>query len=249
MSSTAIKFNVDPVVVTTVSSATAGAFSVTVASAAGITVGQAVAATGFLTVGTVVTSVSGTTIGLSQPLIANMSSTTVKFGIEGTYVFTPYIAVPDVRGLNAAATDTTVTIAGVSTVLSAYSVQDALRDSGYQNSAIVIGSNQPNTAISITNIARTAGSFDATITGVSAAAQYPVGARITVSGTGTVDGTWLVKSVSSTNLVTFTTTASTVISSGTGSVVGVTGTVFSQDVLPTANSITGASNITVVKYA
>ena len=249
MSSTAIKFNVDPVIVTTVSSASLGAFSITVASASGIVVGQAVAATGYVTPGTIVTSVSGTSIGLSQPLIAAMSSTTVKFGIEGTYAFTPYIATPDVRGLNAAATDTTVTIAGVSTVLPAYSAQDALRDSGYQNSVITIGSNQANTAISITNIARTVGSFDATITGVGAAAQYPVGTRITVSGTSSVDGTWTVKSVSSTNLVTFTTNASTVISSGTGSVVGVSGTVFSQSDLPTAYGITGASTITIVKYA
>jgi hypothetical protein len=163
---------------------------------------------------------------------------------------TPYIVVPNVLGLNAATTATTVTIAGVSTVLSAYSAQDGLRDSGYQDANIKVnGTDRANTAISITNITRTAGSFDATITAAAGVAQYPVGTRITVSSTSTVDGTWTVKSVSSTNLVTFTTNASTVLTSGTGSVVGVSGTVFSQTVAPAANTITGSADITITKYA
>jgi hypothetical protein len=162
------------------------------------------------------------------------------------YNYTPYIVVPNVVGLNGTAnaiTSNGKTFAG-------YAAQDGLRDAGYQNANVKVnGTNRANTAISITNIARTAGSYDVTITGTGAVAQYPVGTTIVVSGTSTVDGTWTVKSVSSTNLVTFTSTANTVLSSGTGSVVGLTGTVYSQSVAPAANSITGTADITITNYA
>jgi hypothetical protein len=250
MSATNIVFGVDPVIVATVSSASVGAKSITVNSASGIAVGQGVAATGTVAAGTKVTSVNGTAIGLSLPLVGAMSTTTVKFGPYGTWKYTPYIQVPNVLGLNGGTSDKTVTLSGVSTVLPAYSAQDALRDSGYQNANILVdGTNRANTAISITAITRTAGSFDATITAAAGAAQYPVGTRITVSSTSSVDGTWTVKSVSSTNLVTFTTNASTEITSGTGSVVGVQGTVFSQTVAANAANTTGSADITIKLYA
>ena len=178
LNNTAIKFNVDPVVVTTVSSASVGDKTLTVASATGIVAGQGIGATGSVAAGTFVTSVNGTTIGLSQPLVGAMSSTTVKFGNENYWVYTPYLAVPNVLGLNGAATDTTVTIAGVSTVLGAYSAQDALRDAGYQNANVKVnGTAQPNTAITVTGITRTAGSSTAVLTAAGAGAQYPVGTR------------------------------------------------------------------------
>jgi len=147
------------------------------------------------------------------------------------YAYTPYIVVPNVLGLALA------------------DAKDGLRDAGYLDANVKTGTAQTNASKSITVVTRTAGSFDATITAVGAVAQYPVGTKITVSSTGTVDGTWTVKSVSSTNLVTFTTTASTVLTSGTGSVVGVTGTVFSQSVAPNADSITGTADVTIVAYA
>jgi hypothetical protein len=147
------------------------------------------------------------------------------------YNYTPYIVVPNVVGL------------------ALTNAKDGLRDSGYQDANVKTSTAQANAAKSITVVTRTAGSYDATITAAGAVAQYPVGTKITVSGTSSVDGTWTVKSVSSTNLVTFTTTANTVLTSGTGSVVGVAGTVFSQSVLPNANSTTGSADITLVAYA
>jgi hypothetical protein len=147
------------------------------------------------------------------------------------YAYTPYIVVPNVLGLALA------------------DAKDGLRDSGYLNANVLTGTAQTNASKSITVVTRTAGSFDATITVAAGVAQYPVGTKITVSGTSSVDGTWTVKSVSSTNLITFTTTASTVLTAGTGSVVGVTDTVFSQTVAPNADNITGTADITIVAYA
>lgn len=147
------------------------------------------------------------------------------------YSYTPYIVVPNVVGLVLA------------------DAKDGLRDSGYQDTNVKTGTAQTNASKSITVVTRSAGSYDATITVAAGVAQYPVGTKITVSGSSGVDGTWTVKSVSSTNLITFTTTANTVLTSGTGSVVGVTGTVYTQSVAANAATITGSSDITLVAYA
>jgi hypothetical protein len=169
------------------------------------------------------------------------------------YAYTPYIVVPNVLGLNGTASDVTVTIAGTSTVLGAYSAQDALRDSGYQNANIKVnGTNQTNTAITVTAASRTAGSTEVSITATGAVAQYPVGTKITITSVdATVNGTWTVTGNSSTNVVKFNGTATTVLAlTGlSGSVVGVSGTVFSQTVAPAADTITGSADITVKLYA
>jgi len=255
MSGTSVKFNVDPVVSTTVSSASLGATSITVASASGISVGQGVAATGTIAAGTVVTSVTGTSIGLSLPLVGAMSSTTVKFGPDGAWVFTPYISVPNLLGLNGGATDSTVTLSGVSTVLGAYTAQDALRDAGYQNANVKVnGSAQSNTAITVTGITRTAGSTTAVLAATGAGAQYPVGAKVTVSSLVSpnteFNGTWVV-TANATNTFSITSLNSTAVSQSslTGSVVGVQNTVFSQTDAAGANLITGTSDVTIKLYA
>jgi hypothetical protein len=104
-----------------------------------------------------------------------------------------------------------------------------------------------NTPIAYTVVTRTAGSFDATITAAAGVALCPVGAQIVV--TGTVAGTFTVKSVSSTNLITFTTGASTVLSAGTGTVAGVTGTIQAQSVAAGAASIALGTTINITPYA
>jgi hypothetical protein len=149
------------------------------------------------------------------------------------YNYTPFIVVPNVLGLALA------------------DAKDGLRDSGYQDANIKVnGTDQPNAGKSITNIARTSGSTEVSITATGATAAYPVGTKITVASTGTVDGTWIVTGNSSTNVVKFQTPGVTsALSSGTGSVVAVAGTIFSQSVAPNADSITGTADITITKYA
>jgi len=171
------------------------------------------------------------------------------------YNYTPYIVVPNVLGLNAATTDTTVTLSGVSTTLYAYAAQDGLRDAGYQNANIKVnGTSQTNTAITVTAIARTAGSTTAVLTATGAGAQYPVGTKVTVSALVSpnteFNGTWVV-TANATNSFSITSLNSTAVSQSTltGSVVGVSGTVFSQSVAPAANSITGSADITITKFA
>lgn len=168
---------------------------------------------------------------------------------------TPYILVPNVLGLNAATTDATVTLSGVSTVLYAYSAQDGLRDAGYQNANIKVnGTSQTNTAITVTAIARTVGSTTAVLTATGAGAQYPVGTKVTVSSLVSpnteFNGTWVV-TANATNSFSITSLNSTAVSQSTltGSVVGVSGTVFSQSVAPAANTITGSADITITKFA
>lgn len=123
----------------------------------------------------------------------------------------------------------------------------SLVDAGYLAGNITTAAAATNAAIAYTVVTRTAGSFDATITAAGAVAQYPVGTAITT--TGTVAGTWIVKSVSSTNLVTFTTTASTVLAAGTGTVAGVIGTIQLQSVAAGAADVALGTAITITPYA
>ena len=151
---------------------------------------------------------------------------------DGEYVSgTPFIVVPNVLGLTTAL------------------ALDALKDAGYVAANITTATAATNAAKSITNVTRTAGSYEVSITATGAVAAYPVGTKITVSSTGTVDGTWTVTGNSSTNVVKFTSTASTVLTSGTGSVVGVPGTVKTQSVAAFADSIALGTTITVTPWA
>jgi len=125
---------------------------------------------------------------------------------------------------------------------------DQLKDDGF--ATVTTGTAVTNAAKSITNVTRTAGSTEVSITATGAVAAYPVGTKFTVASTGTVDGTWTVTGTSSTNVVKFTSNASTVLNSGTGSVIGVPGTIKSIAFASgTIANQTTASTVTVYPFA
>jgi len=142
-----------------------------------------------------------------------------------------YISVPSVLGLTTAL------------------ALDALKDAGYEAANITTATAATNAAGSITDIDRTAGSTTVELTGTGFTAAYPVGTKITVSSTGTVDGTWTVTGNTSTNKIRFTSDASTVLTSGTGSIVGTVGTIKTQSTAAGANSIATSGTITVTPWA
>jgi hypothetical protein len=126
---------------------------------------------------------------------------------------------------------------------------DALKDAGYETANITTATAATNVAGSITDIDRTAGSTTVELTGVGFVAAYPVGTKITVASTGTVDGTWTVTGGSSTNKITFTSNASTVLTSGTGSIIGVAGTIKSQTVAAGTASVLSTATISITPWA
>lgn len=93
-----------------------------------------------------------------------------------------------------------------------------------------VASAATNVAKSITDIDRNLGSNVVRLTITGGVAAYPVGTKITVASTGTVDGTWTVSDVQSTNYVYFVSNATTLLTTGTGSVIGVSGTVKAQSI-------------------
>jgi hypothetical protein len=141
---------------------------------------------------------------------------------------TDYVLVPDVRGLTTAL------------------AVDAMKDASL---TVTTAAGATNVAKSITDIDRTAGSTTVQLTGVGFTAAYPVGTKITVASTGTVDGTWTVTSNASTNKVYFTSTASTVLTSGTGSIIGVPGTIKTQSLSAGQNSVVPGAAVTITPWA
>ena len=137
-------------------------------------------------------------------------------------------------------------VVGLTTALAV----DALKDAGVTPSKVLTGTAATNAAGSITDIDRTAGSTTVELTGTGFVAAYPVGTKITVASTGTVDGTWTVTGTTSTNKIRFTSNASTVLTSGTGSIIGVEGTIKSV-AFQTGNATNqlGTTNVTVTPYA
>jgi hypothetical protein len=137
------------------------------------------------------------------------------------------------------------TVIGLTTALAT----DALKDAGFAT-VTTNATAATNAAGSITDIDRTAGSTTVELTGTGFVAAYPVGTKITVASTGTVDGTWTVTGTTSTNKIRFTSNASTVLTSGTGSIIGVAGTIKSVAYgSGTAANQTTASTVTVTPYA
>jgi hypothetical protein len=126
---------------------------------------------------------------------------------------------------------------------------DALKDAGYETASITTAAAATNVAGSITDIDRTAGSTTVELTGVGFTAAYPVGTKITVASTGTVDGTWTVTGNTSTNKIRFTSTASTVLTTGTGSIIGVAGTIKTQSVAAGTASVATTATITITPWA
>ena len=147
--------------------------------------------------------------------------------LSGVY----YISVPNVLGLTTAL------------------AVDALKDAGYEAANITTATAATNAAGSITDIDRTAGSTTVQLTGTGFVAAYPVGTKITVASTGTVDGTWTVTGGSSTDKITFTSNATTALTSGTGSIIGVAGTIKTQSTAADANSILPTATITITPWA
>jgi hypothetical protein len=141
---------------------------------------------------------------------------------------TDYVQVPNVLGLTTAL------------------ATDSMSDSGLTPTTATAAT---NAAGSITDIDRTAGSTTVELTGVGFVAAYPVGTKITVASTGTVDGTWTVTGGSSTNKITFTSNASTVLTSGTGSIIGVAGTIKSQSLTPGQNNVAIGAAVTITPWA
>ena len=237
--------------VSTTATATAGAYTITVASAAGLSVGQGVASTGYIPAGAFVTSLSGTTVGISLPVSANMSTTAVSFGVDGNWVYTPNIVVPQVLGANGTASDIVSTGTGAVT-LGAYGAQDGLRDNGY-TATITVGSAVTNTALAVSAIARTAGTNTVTVT--TASNTYAAGQTLQILGANSTtefqNNFYTITAATSTT-VTFTTTATTAVALSALSAVtikGVTGSVATQSVAAGANGIDGTSGITIALWA
>jgi hypothetical protein len=127
---------------------------------------------------------------------------------------------------------------------------DILEDAGL---VVTAGTAATNAAKTVTAASRTADSTEVSITATGAVAAYPVGTKITVSNTGdaTVNGTWTVTGNSSTNVVKFTSTATTAVAlTGiTGSVVGLAGTIKTQSVAAGADEVEVGDAITVTPWA
>jgi len=162
-------------------------------------------------------------------------------GWNGFPQYSPNTAGEDVAG----PTDYILTpnVLGLTTALA----QDALKDASF--GTITVNSAATNAAKSITDVDRAAGSTTARITATGATAAYPVGTKITVASTGTVDGTWTVTANESTDKVYFVTNASTALSTGTGSVIGVPGTIKAQSIAAAQNNIVPGSVITITPWA
>ena len=139
-----------------------------------------------------------------------------------------YVLVPSVLGLTTA------------------EATDAMKDASLVPTTAAAAT---NAAKSITDVDRASGSTTARITATGATAAYPVGTKITVASTGTVDGTWTVTANESTDKVYFVTNASTALSTGTGSVIGVAGTIKTQSIAAGANTIAPAAAVTITPWA
>ena len=141
---------------------------------------------------------------------------------------TDYVLVPSVLGLTTAL------------------ATDAMKDASLVPTTATAAT---NAAGSITDIDRTSGSTTVELTGTGFVAAYPVGTKITVASTGTVDGTWTVTGGSSTNKITFTSNATTALSSGTGSIIGVAGTIKTQSIAAGANNTAPGAAVTITPWA
>lgn len=167
--------------------------------------------------------------GLITGQYGKVQSTTAVTAADGAGI--GYINVPSVLGLTTAL------------------ALDALKDAGYEAASITTATAATNAAGSITDIDRTAGSNVARITGTGFAAAYPAGTKITIASTGTVDGTWTVNNVESTDKVYFVSNATTALSSGTGSVIGVAGTIKTQSTAAGTGSVATTATITITPWA
>ncbi len=155
---------------------------------------------------------------------------------DGAYISgVAYIVVPSVLG------DTTAV------------ALDKLKDAGYETASITTASAAANAVSTISAVARTGTA--ATITSTGAGAKYPVGTKITVASLAAPDtalnGTFTVTAVAA-NTVSYTTTTSGTLSTGSLSVAGlsgVAGTIKTQSVAGGASSVATTATITITPHA
>ena len=159
--------------------------------------------------------------------------TTARSAADGAGL--PYIVVPSVVGKTTAL------------------ALDALKDAGYEAASITTATAATNAASTITAVSRTG--TTATITSTGAGAKYPVGTQITVASLVSPDtalnGTFTVTAVA-TNTVSYTTTTTGALSTGSLSVVGLTGvagTIKSQTVAAGTGSVASTATISITPFA
>ena len=162
-----------------------------------------------------------------------VESTTALTAADGAGI--DYIVVPSVLG------DTTAV------------ALDKLKDAGYETSNITTASAAANAVSTITAVSRTG--TTATLTSSGAGAKYPVGTKITVASLVAPDdvlnGTYTVTAVA-TNSVSYTTTTSGALSTGSLTVAGlsgVAGTIKTQSTAAGASSVATTATITVTPHA
>jgi hypothetical protein len=162
-------------------------------------------------------------------------------GWNGFPQYNPNTTGEDVAG----ATDYILTpnVLGLTTALA----QDALKDASF--GTITVNAAATNAAKSITDIDRTVDTYVVRLTITGGVAAYPIGTKITVASTGTVDGTWTVSDNASTDKVYFVSTETTALSTGTGSVIGVPGTIKAQSIAAAQNNIVPGSVINITPWA
>jgi len=145
---------------------------------------------------------------------------------------TDYVLVPSVIGLTTAL------------------ATDAMKDASLVPTTATAATNAAST---ITAVSRTG--TTATLTSSGAGAKYPVGTKITVASLVAPDdvlnGTYTVTAVA-TNTVSYTTTTSGALSTGSLTVAGLTGvagTIKTQSIAAGANEIAPAAAVTITPYA
>ena len=141
---------------------------------------------------------------------------------------TDYVLVPSVLGLTTAL------------------AVDAMKDASL---TVTTAAGATNVAKSITDIDRTVDTAVVRLTISGGVAAYPIGTKITVASTGTVDGTWTVSDNASTDKVYFVSNATTALSTGTGSVIGVPGTIKTQSLAAGQNSVVPGAAVTITPWA
>jgi hypothetical protein len=161
-------------------------------------------------------------------------------GWNGFPQYSPNTAGEDVVG----ATDYVLvpSVLGLTTALAT----DAMKDASLVSTTAAAAT---NVAKSITDIDRTVDTYVVRLTITGGVAAYPIGTKITVASTGTVDGTWTVSDNASTDKVYFVSTATTALSTGTGSVIGVPGTIKTQSLAAGQNSVVPGAAVTITPWA
>jgi hypothetical protein len=166
-------------------------------------------------------------------------------GWNGYPLYNPDTEGEDVLG----ATDYILTpnVLGLTTALAT----DALKDASF--ATVTVATAATNAASTITAVSRTG--TTATLTSSGAGAKYPVGTKITVASLVAPDdvlnGTYTV-TATGTNSVSYTTTTSGALSTGSLTVAGLTGvagTIKTQSIAAGQNEIVPGSTIVITPFA